>query len=54
MQDWDGYAQAPKSAPLKLGKHQPDGNLIKIQFVVTGKNKKSSNTFLGMDCIVLE
>ncbi len=52
---WDGYSAAVSaSGAVELGKHKPDGNLIRIKFVVTGKHKDSKGTFLGMDCFVLE
>jgi len=53
--DWDGYnARVSPVGPIQLGKHSPDGNLIKIKFTVTGKNPKSKNTYLGMDYAVLK
>lgn len=52
---WDGYAAQVQAAPaLKLGKHSPDGNFIRVKFVVTGKSDQSKGTFLGVDCLVLK
>lgn len=52
---WDGYANRVTAAkPVKLGKHKPDGNFIRVKFVVTGKNEKSKNTFVGVDCVVVK
>lgn len=56
VEKWDGFS--PKllrvKDPLKLGKHEPDGNVFRIRIEVVGKNKASQNMFWGLDCLTLE
>ena len=52
--NWDGFSKAVSSEKLPLGKFRPVDNLVKIKFVVTGKNSQSKGVFLGLDCVVVE
>jgi hypothetical protein len=52
---WDGYdPQTRPGKPIDLGVHQPDGNLIRLKVVVTGKNPESTGHYFGLDAAVFQ
>ncbi|OQB83074.1 MAG: hypothetical protein BWX88_03580 [Planctomycetes bacterium ADurb.Bin126] len=51
---WDGYDPASRPGkPIDLGVQVPDGNVLRLKFVVAGKNEKSKGYFFGLDAVVL-